>query len=178
MDPWKGHDVLLDALGAMRDVPNWICWQVGGPQRRHEERYVASLRERAVRLGIAERIRFVGQRADVIRLLCAADVHCQPNTSPEPFGIAFIEALAAGLPVVTSASGGAIEIVDDTCGRLVAPRDATALAGVLRTLAGDASLRARLGASGRERARTLCDPARQIQRLHAELAAMTPMAVA
>ena len=60
---------------------------------------------------------------DVPRLLAAADIHCQPNISPEPFGIAFIEALAAGLPVVTSAIGGAIEIVDDTCGRLVPASD-------------------------------------------------------
>jgi glycosyltransferase involved in cell wall biosynthesis len=49
-------------------------------------------------LRIADRVRFAGQRDDVPRLLAAADLHCQPNSSPEPFGVAFVEALAAGLP--------------------------------------------------------------------------------
>ena len=49
----------------------------------------------------------------VPRLMAAADIYCQPNTTPEPFGIAFVEALAAGVPVVTTAMGGPLEIVDD-----------------------------------------------------------------
>jgi glycosyltransferase involved in cell wall biosynthesis len=49
-------------------------------------------------------------RSDVARLLAAADIHCQPNIGPEPFGITFIEALYAGLPLVTTSIGGAIEM--------------------------------------------------------------------
>jgi len=55
------------------------------------------------------RVRFVGERLDVARILAAADIFCQPNIEAEPFGIVFIEALYAGLPVVASASGGALE---------------------------------------------------------------------
>ena len=59
--------------------------------------FKAELRSSADRAGIADRVRFLGQRADVSRLMAAADVFCQPNTGPEPFGIVFVEALYAGL---------------------------------------------------------------------------------
>src|SRR5262249_25463886 len=123
MEAWKGHAVLIDALARLRDRQDWICWQIGGAQRPRETAYLDSLRGRARELQIENRIRFTGQRSDVARLLHAADLHCQPNTRPEPFGVAFVEALAAGLPVVTAAIGGALEIVDDSCGALVPPSD-------------------------------------------------------
>ncbi len=94
--------------------------------------------------------------------MAAADVYCQPNTGPEPFGIAFVEALYAGLPVVTSGFGGAAEIVDGTCGMLTAPEDPAAVASALRELILDPSRRRALGAAGPLRAKMLCDPARQL----------------
>ena len=166
MEPWKGHRLHLAALGRLRDVAGWTAWMLGGAQRRHEAAYVAELRAEAERLGIAHRVRFAGERADVPRLLAAADVLCQPNQGPEPFGIAFVEAMDAGLPVVTVAQGGALEVVAPSCGILVPPGDADALADSLRCLVVDADLRARLGAAGRERARLLCDPETQLHRLH------------
>ena len=172
MESWKGHAVLLDALALMRDRHDWMSWQIGGAQRPREAAYLESLRDRARELRIADRVRFLGQRDDVPRLLAAADVHCQPNTSPEPFGVAFVEALAAGLPVVISALGGAIEIVDDSCGVLLSRSDPSALSAALQHLLDDASRRARLGARARVRARELSDPATQLQRLHVALANM------
>jgi len=166
MEAWKGHGLHLEALSLLRDLPDWVCWQVGGAQRPSELRYAQELKRTAARLGIAERVRFLDQRADVARLLAAADVYCQPNTGPEPFGLAFIEALSARLPVVATALGGACEIVDDTCGVLVPPHDAHALAAVLRRLMQDETLRLRLGAAGPLRAHKLCDPATQMRRLH------------
>jgi glycosyltransferase involved in cell wall biosynthesis len=177
MESWKGHAVLIEALARLRDRSDWVCWQVGGAQRPREVAYLDSLRDRARELGVADRIRFAGQRNDVARLLGAADLHCQPNTSPEPFGVAFVEALAAGLPVVTTAIGGALEIVDDSCGVLVPPSDPAALSVAIDRLAGDAARRTRLGACARRRARELSDPATQLEQLHAALVNM-PMAPA
>ena len=65
--------------------------------------------------------------------MAAADVFCQPNTGPEPFGIVLVEALHAGLPVVTSGFGGAAEIVEQTCGFLTTPGDTVAVATALRS---------------------------------------------
>jgi glycosyltransferase involved in cell wall biosynthesis len=171
-DPAKGHAALVDALGRLRDVPNWICWQIGGAQRPADGAYVRGLRQIAARAGIADRVRFAGERDDVPRLLAAADIHCQPNARPDAFGIAFIEALAAGLPVVTTAMGGATEIVDDSCGVLVAPGDSDALTAALRRLAVDRAFRASLASAAPARARALCDPRMQMQRLADALVAM------
>jgi glycosyltransferase involved in cell wall biosynthesis len=159
MEALKGHSVLIEALGRLRDRSGWTCWLAGGAQRPPEEQYLQSLRAQAAALGIADRIKFLGQRSDVNMLLAGADVYCQPNAEPEAFGISLIEALAAGLPVVTSAIGGATEIIDDTCGILVKPRDPMALASELSALLDDEHRRARLGSRGPARARALCDPA-------------------
>lgn len=172
MEPLKGHAVHLEALAALRDVEGWVCWQVGGAQRPAEARYVEGLKRLAARLGIAGRVRFAGERADVAAVLGAADIYCQPNVHPEAFGLTFVEALRAGLPVVTTPIGGAREIVDDSCGLLVPPGDARALASSLRSLIDGPGLRARLGANGPRRARKLCDPATQLQRLHGLLGAL------
>lgn len=169
MEEWKGHLLHLDALGKLQETPGWICWMVGGAQRSCETAYMQELHEKAERLGIADRVRFLGQRADVPRLLAAADIHCQPNTGPEPFGITFIEALYAQLPVVTTAIGGAREIVDPSCGVLVQPDDASALAATLESLLSSPLRRANLAAGGVARARRLCDPATQTRRLSALL---------
>ena len=165
MEPWKGHTVLLDALSRMRDRTEWTCRVAGGGQRAHESRYMESLRARASALGIAARVEFLGERSDVESLLARSDIYCQPNIEPEPFGISFIEAMAAGLPIVSSALGGAKEIIDETCGVLVPPGDAAALASVLTALLENRGRRERLGANGPARARALCDPAVQMPRI-------------
>jgi len=165
MEAWKGHALHLEALGKLKHVAGWRAWMVGGPQRPKESDYLRRLKQKAKSLGIADRVSFLGQRRDVARLLAAADIHCQPNLGPEPFGIAFVEALQAGLPVVTTARGGAVEIVNESCGILVRPGDAVALAQALGGLIADASLRAKLGEGGRIRAQQLCDLGKQIRRL-------------
>ena len=136
---------------------------------------MAKLRAAATRARLSDRIRWIGQRNDVTQLLCAADVLCQANLAPEPFGIAFIEAMAAGLPVVTVASGGALEIVDDTCGVLTPLDDPQALATALRRVMHDTGLRRRWSQNAPVRAQSLCDPARQLARLHGALESMAPM---
>ena len=161
MEPWKGHRLLVEGLGRLRDIGGWTAWIAGGAQRPHEEAHLAEMYALAQSLGIAPRIRFLGQRDDVPALMASADVLCQPNLGPEPFGIAFVEAMHAGLPVVATAIGGAREIVDAACGILVPPRDPAALADALRRLIADPDLRAQFGAAGPAHARALCDPDRQ-----------------
>jgi glycosyltransferase involved in cell wall biosynthesis len=176
LEPLKGHGLLLEALGRLRARPDWVAWVVGGPQRPAERAYLDGLRARAETLGVADRVRFLGQRRDVPRLLAAADLSCQPNTGAESFGIAPVEALYAGLPVVATRLGGAAEIVDESCGVLVPPGDADALAGALGRLLDEPDLRARLGAAGPARARALCDPSATLGRLAELLGARAALA--
>jgi glycosyltransferase involved in cell wall biosynthesis len=141
----------------------------GGPQKGGEAAYLAELRHRAVKLGVGDRVRFLGQRSDVPRLLAASDILCQPNTAPEPFGIAFVEALYVGRPVVTADLGGGREIIDPECGLLVPPNDPEAVAVALGGLVENQGRRQALGAAGPSRAATLCDPARQLGKIAALL---------
>jgi glycosyltransferase involved in cell wall biosynthesis len=165
MEPWKGHARLLRALARITPTANWLCLQVGGAQRRHEQRYQERLEAEARALGVTSRVRWLGQRDDVPRLLAACDIHCQANAEPEPFGIVFVEALHAGLPTVTFDLGGPREIVTPEVGFLV--QDEAELATTLERLVLDPDLRRRLGAAGPARARALCDPAAQVSELGA-----------
>jgi glycosyltransferase involved in cell wall biosynthesis len=164
MESLKGHTTLLHALARLCDR-NWLCWQAGAAQRPHEQAYLDGLMRLARELEIVDRVKFLGHRSDVAHLLDAADIYCQPNLEPDAFGISFIEALGAQLPVVTTALGGALEIVDQSCGALVKPNDPVALADALARLIDDAEERRRLGAAGPPRARELCDPAAALRRL-------------
>lgn len=164
---WKGQAVHVAALGRLKDVPDWEAWFAGGAQRVGEDEFLAELKASAERLGIGHRVKFLGQRADVPRLMAAADLYCQPNTGPEPFGIAFVEALYAGLPVVTSGFGGAVEIVTPECGMLCPPGEAGAVAEALAGLIADPDRRAELGRAGPTRAAALCDPTAQLAALTA-----------
>lgn len=178
LERWKGQSLLISALGKLREVPGWVCWIAGGVQRPHEAEYLQELETQVKTLGISEQVRFLGQRTDVPYLLASADIHCQPNSGSEPFGIAFIEALYAGLPVVTTAMGGAMEIVDDSCGRLVAPNDINALSDVLGALITNSSERATLASGGKSRAEYLCNPQRQLNQLYRLLSQVVKREVA
>ncbi|MDE3126733.1 MAG: glycosyltransferase, partial [Gemmatimonadota bacterium] len=111
LERWKGHPLLLHALGFLGELPGWECWIVGGAQRATERAYESQLRTLAVSRGVRTRVRFLGERSDVPRVLAAADIFCQPNAQAEPFGVAIIEALYSELPVVASDMGGPSEIL-------------------------------------------------------------------
>ena len=173
---WKGHAELLRAMARIEG--NWHVWIAGGAQRPHEQDYEAELRDIVARKDLISRVQFLGERDDVPELLAAADIHCQPNTAPEPFGLAFVEALHAALPVVTSDAGGAREIVTSGCGVLVPAGDIETLRTALAKLVVDRERRARLGAAGPARARELCDPVRQLASLEAALSTARPWVAA
>jgi glycosyltransferase involved in cell wall biosynthesis len=168
LERWKGHAELLQAAASL--CGTWAIWIAGGAQRPHEAEYERELRGLVDSLAVRDRVRFLGERRDVARLFRGADVHCQPNTAPEPFGLAFVEALYAAVPVVTTDLGGAREIVTPACGVMVRPGDRPALTQALQTLIDDSARRATLGAAGPDRARALCDPSTQIAALERLLA--------
>jgi glycosyltransferase involved in cell wall biosynthesis len=170
MEPWKGQSQCLQALATLRDLPGWVCLQVGGPQRPSENDYFESLKKKAIQLGIGNRVHFLGQRQDVPKLLAAADIYCQPNTGLEGLPIVFGEALYAGLPIVSSMLGGFWELVDESCGILVPPNDLSSLSAALRRLIEDLELRRNLASNAPARAKNYFDPASQIVKLGSAVA--------
>jgi glycosyltransferase involved in cell wall biosynthesis len=165
IEPWKGPDLVLRALGRLHDLPNWRFWLAGGVQRNQECRYFNDLKRLAIELGIEERVVFLGQRTDVPDLMRASDLYCQGNRGPETFGLSFLEANYCGLPIVTSDLGAASEWIDPSFGILVAPENVDALAKALRMLLTDAGRRKAMGACAKDRAIALCDPSKQLHRL-------------
>ncbi|GAP95126.1 glycosyltransferase family 4 protein [Leptolyngbya sp. NIES-2104] len=166
LEECKGHRSLLVALSQLKSIPDWEMWLVGGPQRAQERTYLASLQKQLTELQLVDRVKFLGQRSDVSELLAAADLYCQPNRHAESFGISLIEALYAGLPIVTTAIGAAPEIVDQSCGCLVPAGDNSAIAQVLERLITDARERDRLSQGCLDRAISLCDPVQQLNKLY------------
>jgi glycosyltransferase involved in cell wall biosynthesis len=173
MQAWKGHRLLIAALQELRADPRWTCWIAGAAQRPSEQDYEASLRREVASRALGDRIKFLGQRSDVPSLMEAADIHCQPNVSPEPFGVVFVEALASGLPIVTTAMGGPLETVDDRCGVLVPPA-VRPLSRALARLIDDDVARAGLSNAARKRARELWDVETRVRELATALASLKP----
>lgn len=130
--PWKGQHVLLDALATLPNVHGVF---VGEALFQEEQVYAAELREQANRLGLTDRVHFLGFRTDVPRLMRAVDIVAHTSVSAEPFGRVIVEGMLAGKPVVATRAGGALEILSDgETGRFVAPGDAEDLAETLQDL--------------------------------------------
>jgi glycosyltransferase involved in cell wall biosynthesis len=146
---WKGHQLLLESLAQLHEFP-WQLWLAGGQSRQSEHHLRAQLEQFIASHGIAHRVRFLGERNDIGDLLAAADIYCQPNISREPFGIALVEAMSAGLPIVATDLGATADPVGLDVGRRVHPHPA-ALAAALEELIRDAEKRRRLGQAAQAR---------------------------
>jgi glycosyltransferase involved in cell wall biosynthesis len=139
----KGIEYLIEAISQLKDVELEIAGD--GPERSELERTVTVF-------GVSDEVTFTGWIDDVGREMSTWDVYAQPSVA-EGFGIAALEAMAHGIPVVASDVGGLREIViDGETGFLVSPKSPGRLAARIRELAEDPKLRARLGAAGRARA--------------------------
>jgi glycosyltransferase involved in cell wall biosynthesis len=142
LHPQKGHDGLLEAAVHVQHALFVLAGD--GPDRER-------LQAKAATLGISDRVRFIGQRTDVVDLLAACDLFVLPSLY-EGLPLGLLEAMAAGKPVVATAVGGTTEVVvDGVHGCLVAPRNAVALASAINGLLGDPGRAARMAAGGQVR---------------------------
>ena len=143
----KGHAVLLDAVAALAADLRLRVLCAGTGSR------AAALAARRDALGLGARVAFLGQVRDVAGLLAASDVVVMPSLQ-EGLGVAALEAMAAGRPLIASRVGGLPEVVgDEVGGLLVEPGDAPALAAALRRLATDPAAAQALGTAGQARVR-------------------------
>ena len=151
--PSKRPDLALEAFAlARRGDPALRLRIAGATLTDSDEQLAAALRVRAAQPDLAGSVELLGAVGDVRAELERASVllHCAPR---EAFGMAVLEALAAGRPAVVPDSGGPPEIVDAASGILYPPGDARAAAAALVRLTADPELAARMGRAGRARAR-------------------------
>jgi glycosyltransferase involved in cell wall biosynthesis len=131
--PRKGHDVLVAALAAVRELP-WRCTIAGSLARAPET--ARRLRAQIASAGLGDRIALAGEVADADALYAGADLFVLASRH-EGFGMAYAEALARGLPVIGTTAGAIPSVVPESAGALVPPDDAPALAEALARLLTD-----------------------------------------
>jgi glycosyltransferase involved in cell wall biosynthesis len=146
--PSKAYDVLLHACAALARNGNerFVCVIAGQPTGVLYERLVALHAE----LELGDRVRFVGFRDDVPALMRSLDIYVS-SSSVEGFSLTTIEAMASGVPVVATRSGGPQEIIEDGVDGLLVPVGAPErLADALRELIGDPERRRALATAARD----------------------------
>jgi glycosyltransferase involved in cell wall biosynthesis len=174
VEPKKGLSFLLEAMARLdREAGKPICQLlvVGeGPAER-------ALRSLSEQLGIASRVVFSGMRRDIPQLLSLMEIFVLPSLY-EGFGIAILEAMAAGKPVVATTVGGIPEfVVSGESGLLVQPGDPVALAAAIRQLLAQPDRAKAMGCRGQEHVRkhyTIESVVRQHEQLYEKCMAQTP----
>jgi glycosyltransferase involved in cell wall biosynthesis len=148
--PVKGWDVLIGAFARVHKVvPQARLLLVGSTDAAGEAGFSSRLRELVRQLSLGDRVRFLGSRNDIPRLLAATDVFAFPSRS-EGQGLALTEALACGLPCVATRAGGIEDLVQHGLnGLLVSREDAVALAESLIEVIRNQGLRERLKTNAR-----------------------------
>jgi glycosyltransferase involved in cell wall biosynthesis len=144
----KGHRYLIEAFGSALQQNRNLRLLIVGSGGLEED-----LKARAHKTGVSHRVIFTGYRADTMDLLNAMDIFVHPSLW-EGFGLAVLEAMAMGKPVIATRVSALPELIEDTVsGFLVAPQDAAALATMITRLAGDAQLQQTIGDRARQRCR-------------------------
>jgi glycosyltransferase involved in cell wall biosynthesis len=142
--PEKAHEVLIDAAASLVATNPDLEFRIVGDGPR-----LAELTDLAAARGVDRHVRFFGHRDDVAELLCDSDIFVLPSRS-EAFPNGLIEAMAAGLPVVATAVGGIVELVQHgKNGLLIRPGDSRGLAHAIQQLIDDRSCAAALGCEAR-----------------------------
>jgi len=166
----KGYDILLRASRSLadRDIPVTLVGVGRGPCRDQ-------LMAQHANLALGDRFRFLGQRADVLRLLAASDMFVLPSRQ-EGLPVAVMEATNVGVPMVVSAVGELpVLLTDGVDALLVPPEDPGALADALERLVDDGALRSRLAAGALARA-ALFDVTRCVHEVEGIYAGLRPLA--
>ncbi len=169
IQPLKGVDVAVGALAEL-DVPTARLWVVGGASGQAGQAELVRLRRLAQELGVADRVRFFRPQPHHLlsTYLRAADVVLVPSRS-ESFGLVALESAACGVPVVASAVGGLLSLVDHgRTGYLIEGRDPVDYATAVQAVLSDPLLARKLSvsAAGLARTYTWTDSARRLGELY------------
>ncbi|MBS1207647.1 MAG: group 1 glycosyl transferase [Proteobacteria bacterium] len=158
---WKGHKYLLKAISELNDPRIRLVIVGDGPQRD-------KLNRLTVELGLTRVVRFAGQQRDVVPWLQALDIFALPSFANEGVSQAVMQAMAVGLPVITTPIGSSADVVKPALtGVLVPPKDSKALAQAIRRLLDNPAEANKLGTAARAFALENCGIERMLTRMEA-----------
>jgi glycosyltransferase involved in cell wall biosynthesis len=148
LSPWKGQHVLLKALAHCPE--NTVAIFVGDALFGESE-YVQELDEKIAQLGIEDRVKFLGFRCDVPRLMAGCDIIAHTSIAPEPASRVLVETMLAGKPLIASRNGGTVELVEENkMGWLFPPGDDLALAQIINKCQQEPEYTAQVAAAGQK----------------------------
>ena len=163
----KGQHLAVEALSKLRSKANlWFCGDVpiGG-----DRAYLTRLKNRIRLLGLEERVKFLGWRDDVPRVLATGDICILPSVYSESFGMAAAEAMALAKPCIGTNIGGIPEVVEHGRTGIIVPPNAVSLANAMVTLETSEALRKEMGLAGLIRVNQLFNLPVQANRIALEL---------
>lgn len=142
---YKGHEYFIDAAARVAARRKGVTFVISG--RGPEE---GRLRARIAEQGAEHRVRMLGYRDDLLNVFHSLDLFVIPSVEGDTIPQVLMQALAVGLPVISTTVGSIPDVVrNGETGYVVPPRDAAALAERIDQLLGDIDLRARMSAAGR-----------------------------
>jgi glycosyltransferase involved in cell wall biosynthesis len=167
LQPWKGQTVVIRAAASLLHArPHARLLVIGDALFGLDHAYAASLPALAKDLGIADRVTMTGHRTDMPDVLAGLDVAIHASTTPEPFGLGLIEAMAQGIALIAADAGAAREIVTPGVdGILTPPGDHEALATAMLALCDDPGRRKAIAAEGSRTARERFDARKMTRRV-------------
>ena len=155
---WKGQHVAVEAMKILKERhPNVKCLIIGDVSNLAGDRaYYGRLRNMVSDYDLHDQVVFTGFRSDIPDLISAVDIVIHTSTVPEPFGRVVLEGMLFSKPVIATAHGGPVEIIEDgISGFLVPPADPQALADSIQRLLTDHDARRAVGTAARKRVERL-----------------------
>ena len=158
---WKGHRYLVEAFAGLARKDARLLMVGDGPGRD-------KLREQVARLGLGERVLMPGNQAEVTPWLQALDVFALPSYANEGVPQALMQAMAVGVPVISTPVGSIDELVrHEETGLLVPPQDVDALRAAIERLLAEPELAQRLAREARARVLSRCSRERMLDSMEA-----------
>lgn len=154
IDWWKGHDYFVAALAeAVKHIPKLRGIIIGEPSGdRINQEYFNRLKKQVNSLQLNDKIIFTGFRSDIPRLMNATDIIVHASSEPEPFGLVAIEGMAVGKPVVATAAGGILDIIQDGVDGILVPcKDSISMAKAILEITSNKKNAKRMGIESRKR---------------------------
>jgi glycosyltransferase involved in cell wall biosynthesis len=133
IDWWKGHEYFIEAIARVaREIPivkGLIIGELAKRDRIRNKEYMDRLHSLVRSLNLQDKIIFTGFRSDIPHILSVLNVVVHASSEPEPFGLVVIEGMAAKKPVIGTAAGGVLDIIEHGVNGLLVPcKDSKAMA--------------------------------------------------
>jgi glycosyltransferase involved in cell wall biosynthesis len=156
IDWWKGQNYFIEAMGQVaKTIPNLkglIIGEIYNDRNGRNRQYLNRLRSLVRSLKLNDKIIFTGFRSDIPRLISSLDVVVHASSEPEPFGLVIIETMAAGKPIIATAAGGVLDIIQDGVNGLLVPcKDSKAIAQAIIKIISNPEWARQIGLAARRR---------------------------